>query len=95
MYSVDFVIMDGLQGFKNGPCAYYFLGHNKLSIADDQKNMRLILAGKDPVAVDAIESLRIGSGPTLVLHLVSLHNDDKFLLRNNSCFKKKKFIFVV
>ncbi|MFC2119366.1 DUF362 domain-containing protein, partial [Bacteroidota bacterium] len=73
---VDFVIMDGLQGLENGPCAYYFLGFNTMTIADDQKNMRLILAGSDAIAVDAIESLIIGIDPMLVPHLVYLHNDD-------------------
>jgi hypothetical protein len=38
-------------------------------------NMRLILASKDPVAVDAIGSLLTHHDPDLIPHLVTLHND--------------------
>ena len=71
---VDFVIMDGLQGIENGPLCHDFL-NNTLSIADDQKNMRLILASKDPISIDAIASLLTGQDPLLIRHLVTLHND--------------------
>jgi len=37
--------------------------------------MRLILAGSDPVATDAICALLTGHDPELVPHLVTLHND--------------------
>nr|NQU91371.1 DUF362 domain-containing protein [Bacteroidota bacterium] len=62
---VDFVIMDGLQSIQNGPT----------SNTDDQMNMRMILACKDPIAVDAVGSLLTGHDPELVPHLVTLHND--------------------
>jgi len=62
---VDFVIMDGLQSIQNGPT----------SNTDDQMNMRMILASKDPIAVDAVGSLLTGHDPELVPHLVTLHND--------------------
>jgi len=67
---VDFVVMDGIQGFDNGPVGY---GYGQLSQA--QRNMRLILAGSDAIAVDAIEGLIMGHDPMKVPHLVYLHND--------------------
>ena len=69
---VDFVIMDGLQGGSSGPG----VGGNTLtSIARNQQNMRLILAGKDAVATDAIEGLIMGHDPQRAQYLVSIHND--------------------
>ncbi|MBN2535658.1 MAG: DUF362 domain-containing protein [Spirochaetales bacterium] len=66
---VDLVIMDGLQGFQNGP------GTDMTpSLAADQMNMRMILAGTDPVAVDTIESLCMNWDPQSVPHLVYLNN---------------------
>lgn len=67
---VDFVVMDGIQGFDNGPVGY---GYSQLSQA--QRNMRLILAGSDPISVDAIEGLIMGHDPLKIPHLVYLHND--------------------
>ncbi len=63
---VDFVIMDGLQGVSSGP------GGGKLS--ENQHNMRLILAGKDAIATDAIAGLIMGHDPQLANYLVYLHN---------------------
>ena len=60
--------MDGLQGLENGPVA-------NASFIESQKNMRLILAGKDAVAVDAIEGLIMSHDPRKSNHLVLLHND--------------------
>ena len=68
---VDFVIMDGLQSIQNGPVSNSTTPH----ISDDQMNMRLILAGENTVAVDAIASLLTGHDPELIPHLVTLHND--------------------
>jgi uncharacterized protein (DUF362 family) len=67
---VDFVVTDGLQGSQNGPdiprsCA-------QKSIEDNQMNMRMVLAGRDAVAVDTIHSLIIGFDPQRVNHLVNL-----------------------
>jgi uncharacterized protein (DUF362 family) len=45
---VDFVVMDGLQSIQNGPAS---TGTTQL-LSEDQMNMRLILAGSDPIAVD-------------------------------------------
>jgi uncharacterized protein (DUF362 family) len=67
---VDFVIMDGLQGIQFGPGP-----HRGDDLQSNQKNMRLILAGKDAVAVDAIEALVMSHDPEKVLHLTSLHED--------------------
>lgn len=63
---IDFTIMDGLQGIQYGPT-----GTNNA-----QKNMRLMLAGKDPIAVDAIMSLAMMYDPQKVNYLVHLHNHD-------------------
>jgi uncharacterized protein (DUF362 family) len=71
---VDFVIMDGLQGIQNGPLCHEGLNHTN-HISEDQMNMRLILACKDPIAIDAIGALLTGHDPLLVTHLVNLHND--------------------
>lgn len=63
---IDFSVMDGLQGLEYGPVA---------SPVHYGKNMRLILAGKDAVAVDAIASLLMQMDPEKVPYLSSLHND--------------------
>lgn len=68
---IDFVVMDGLQGSDRGPVAY---GYTTVSQA--QKNMRVILAGRDAIAVDVIESLIMKHDPSKIAHLVYLHNDD-------------------
>ncbi len=56
---VDFVVMDGLQGIKNGPVGTAASD----TIADDQMNMRLILAGPDAVALDSVAALIMGYSP--------------------------------
>ncbi len=66
---VDFVIMDGLQGLQNGPG-----GGGANQFLANQKNMRLIMAGKDAVAVDAIQGLIMHHDPQMVNYLVYLHN---------------------
>lgn len=67
---VDFVLTDGIQGLSYGPAA---LGAPSYKAA--KMNMRLILAGKDPVAVDTIHSCIIGVDPEEVGHLKSLAED--------------------
>jgi uncharacterized protein (DUF362 family) len=69
---VDFVVMDGLQGIQNGPTPCTEVS-GTTHISQDQMNMRLILAGSDAVAVDAIESLIMGWDPATVEHLSALH----------------------
>jgi len=68
---VDFVIIDGLQGGSNGPG----VGSNSLTtIKKSQQNMRLILAGKDAVATDAVAGLIMGHDPQKAAYLVDIHN---------------------
>jgi uncharacterized protein (DUF362 family) len=70
---INFVIMDALQGCQNGPIPGYKVSIPNIS--QDQMNMRLILASKDAVAVDTVESLIIGWDPQSVKHLTYLNND--------------------
>lgn len=67
---VDYVIMDGLQGTDYGPVA-----EHPSNFASSQKNMGVIIAGKQAVSVDAIASLLMGYDPSKVKHLLYLHND--------------------
>ena len=67
---VDFVIMDGLQGIQFGPGP-----HRGVDLESNQMNMRLILAGKDAIAVDAIEALAMWHDPEKVPYLTLLHED--------------------
>lgn len=64
---VEFVVMDGLQGIQNGPTP------NTSNVASKQMNMRLILAGKDAIAVDTIEALLTGWDPLSVNYLQYLN----------------------
>lgn len=61
---VNFVVMDGLQGFQNGPVPI-----GKSHIYGDRMNMRLIMAGRDAVAVDTIEALVMGWDPESITYL--------------------------
>lgn len=67
---IDFVIMEGIQGVEEGPAG----GMSGNNLKRLQKNMRVILAGKDAVAVDAIQSLAMMHDPEMVYYLVHLHN---------------------
>jgi uncharacterized protein (DUF362 family) len=69
---VNYVIMDGLQGADYGP---YPGSNSNHSLASVQKNLRVIMAGKDPLAVDATEALIAGFDPYLIGHLVYLGKD--------------------
>ncbi len=92
---VDFVIMDGLQGSSNGP-----VGQTGANLASVQENMRLIIAGKDPIAVDAVAALIMGYAPEKVRHILFLHNQgfgcaDPAFLRVNGIILdgvKKRFV---
>lgn len=66
----DFVVTDGLQGSQNGPDIPHTC--KQKTIEDNQMNMRLILAGKDPIAVDTVHALAIGFDPYKVNHLINL-----------------------
>jgi uncharacterized protein (DUF362 family) len=70
----DFVVMDDLQGLEHGP----------LPVLDDSgtydytsstKNMRLILAGRNAVAVDTIAALVMKCDPKKVPFLTKLESD--------------------
>ncbi|NLY88185.1 MAG: DUF362 domain-containing protein [Firmicutes bacterium] len=69
---VDFVIMDGLQGIQNGPTPCYEVSRT-MRLSKDQMNMRLILAGRDAVAVDTVEALIMNWDPQSVKYLVFLN----------------------
>lgn len=66
----DLVIMDGLQGYQNGPFPFSASGAN-----GNQMNMRMILAGKDAVALDSIACLSIGWDPQSIGYLRYLNTD--------------------
>lgn len=61
---VDYVIVDGLQGFQSGPVP---MSHERKET--DKMNMRIIMAGKDPVAVDTVCALVTGWDPQSVGYL--------------------------
>jgi uncharacterized protein (DUF362 family) len=71
---VDFVIMEGLVGIQNGPTPSSMISGAD-NLANDQMNMRLVLAGRDPVALDTIESLVMGWDPRTVEYLTLLNKD--------------------
>jgi uncharacterized protein (DUF362 family) len=56
---MDFVVVDGLRGMTDGPTGNH--------LADPP--MKLIMAGRDPVAVDTVGALVIGYDPTSVSYL--------------------------
>ena len=67
---VDFVVTDGLQGSGYGPVA---MGAESLEEA--QQNMRLILAGKDALAVDTIHAYLVGTDPKQVDYMTLLASE--------------------
>jgi uncharacterized protein (DUF362 family) len=69
----SFVVIDGLQGVQHGPNPSTAL-IGATTLAANQMNMRLIMAGRDGVAVDTVESLVMGWDPMSVTYLVDLHN---------------------
>lgn len=64
---VDFVVTDGLQSIEHGPLA---MGADSLESV--QKNLRVILAGRDAVAVDTIHGIITGVDTSKVLFLNDL-----------------------
>ncbi|MCM0648287.1 DUF362 domain-containing protein [Clostridium swellfunianum] len=60
----DFVVLDGLEGFQNGPAPGYVN-----SSSQDKMNMRLVMAGKDAVAVDTTAALVMNWDPSSVAYL--------------------------
>jgi len=64
----DFVVMDGLQGLQNGPASMWA----GTKYESDKMNMRLILAGKNAVAVDTIQATVMKCDPKKVPYLTKL-----------------------
>ncbi len=64
---VDFVVTDGLQGSQFGPRA-----QGTWRVDRARMNMRLVLAGRDAVAVDTVHSCIVGTDPEKVDHLRNL-----------------------
>jgi uncharacterized protein (DUF362 family) len=56
---IDFVVVDGLRGMTDGP-----IGSHLIS-----PPMQMIMAGRDPVAVDTIGALAIGYDPASIVYL--------------------------
>jgi uncharacterized protein (DUF362 family) len=62
----DFVVMDGLQGLQHGPEPGV---NNATALAQHQKNLRCILASKDPLAIDTVEANIVGWDYTTAKYL--------------------------
>lgn len=67
---VDFVLCDGLQGLSWGPAAQGAPSYEKAKM-----NMRVIMASKDAVACDAVQSCIVGVDPEKVKYLKDLSQD--------------------
>lgn len=61
---VNYVIVDGLQGFQSGPVP---MSHERKET--DKMNMRIIMAGNDPIAVDTVCALVTGWDPESIGYL--------------------------
>jgi uncharacterized protein (DUF362 family) len=68
----DFAVIDGLQGMQNGPNPLWLEGAD---YETDKMNMRLIMAGRDAVAVDTVAAVIMGCRPRDVDYLVMLETD--------------------
>ena len=71
----DFVIVDGLQGLEHGPLPV--LDQSSYDYASSTKNMRLILAGRNAVAVDTTLAAIMKCDPKKVPHLTKLEADGR------------------
>jgi uncharacterized protein (DUF362 family) len=67
----DFVVMDALEGIEHGPSPCW----DNAEYETSKKNMRMILAGKNAVAVDTVEALVMKCDPKKVPHLTKLEAD--------------------
>ena len=61
----NFAVMDALQALQNGP----YSGWTGGNIDTDRMNMRLILASRDAIALDTVESLIVGWDPKTIPYL--------------------------
>ena len=73
--SADFVVVDALQGLEHGPLPV--LDQSTYDYASSKKNMRLILAGKNAVAVDTTMASVMKCDPKKVPHLLELEADGR------------------
>jgi uncharacterized protein (DUF362 family) len=64
----DFVVMDGLQGLDDGPGT----GNDLTALQAKQKNLRSILASRDPLAIDIVEANLINWDYTTVPYMTYL-----------------------
>ena len=74
----DFVVMDALQGIQHGPAPAFEAKPGDAGYwdyASGKMNMRLILAGRNAVAVDTIEALVMKCDPKKVPYLTKLEAD--------------------
>jgi uncharacterized protein (DUF362 family) len=72
--TADFVVMDGLQGLEHGPIPAWD-DSGTYDYASSLMNMRLILAGRNAVAVDTVEALVMKCLPDKVPYLTGLQAD--------------------
>jgi len=70
----DFVVMDALQGLEHGPLPVWD-DSGAYDYESSTMNMRLILAGRNAVAVDAIAALVMKCVPSKVPYLTGLQAD--------------------
>lgn len=70
----DFVVMDGLQGLSHGPLPVWE-DSGTYDYASSIKNMRLVLAGKNAVALDTVAALIMNCLPAKVPYLTALQAD--------------------
>lgn len=67
---VDFVVVDGLQGFDHGPT-----GIEGLTMEEMQHNMRLIISGKKALSVDAVCGYIMSLDPAYANYMVYLDKE--------------------
>lgn len=67
---VHFALTDGLQGLSYGPACF-----GAPSYEAAKMNMRLIIASKDPIAIDTVHSCIVGVDPEKVNYLKDLSKD--------------------
>ena len=70
----DFVVMDGLQGLEHGPLPVWD-DSGTYTYGSSVKNMRLVLAGRNAVAVDTVATSIMKCLPAKVPYLTALQAD--------------------
>jgi len=77
----DFVVMDGLQGLEYGPLPQ---ASSAEELAAMQKNLRCILASKDPLAIDTVMANIIGWDYAKVRYLAKLAGRSEVFARGET-----------